>query len=591
MSAGTLTLTNNSAAVKGSGTAFNNELAAGDFIVATVGGVTYTLPVKTIETGTALTLARNYNGPTVSAGAWTAMPRDTLNRISAQIAADTAYAIRQRVLEIDNWYQLLEVNGDVTIKMADGSSYTGPSWLSVISQTGNLSALGIGGTGISLTALDWQTFDFVPGARYFVRTDAMTNVPAGVVLPSNTALQCIINVVGYEVSVTRHVELWFSTSTINDYRKYDIRTSGNPGSRSFKARQIWTSDDVIPLANTAVGEIGLGIDVTPVITSIDWQQIEFKTGQSVRVSASNMTNVPVGLAYTAGTGLIITAIGKTSATRTSVQIVPDTVGGANYTITEVLLVGAPGARNFYTRNVLAFSDDDSGKLLGRQRLGLNDLGFGIQQPVTTNFDWQTTLMQSGQSWLLDASNMVNAPTELPNSGRLVAKVAGMSSAYAMLDVYEQPLSGAATGRRWYVYVGTYATAGSRGFTVRPLLTKADLDSRVGYAMLDFGAMSRGERKVLNNPFGNSTPVEVVAEAYRNNTSGVAQWADEGWIFNPQTGSYGAKAGYLDGVGIVVQCGAVEIGNSSVNTGTPRLTVTGSSTASVPIRVHVRKITS
>lgn len=132
MSAGTISIQNNTAAVAGDGTTFTTELSAGDFIVATIGGVTYTLPVKSIESDTALTLARNYNGPAVTAGAWTAMPRDTLNRISAQIAADTAYAIRQRVLEIDNWYQLLEVNGDVTIKMADGSSYTGPSWLKLI---------------------------------------------------------------------------------------------------------------------------------------------------------------------------------------------------------------------------------------------------------------------------------------------------------------------------------------------------------------------------------------------------------------------------------------------------------------------------
>ncbi|MEY6764536.1 pyocin knob domain-containing protein [Kluyvera ascorbata] len=132
MSAGTISIQNNAAAVAGAGTAFTTEFSAGDFIVITTGGVTYTLPVKSIESDTALTLARNYNGPAVTAGAWTAMPRDTLNRISAQIAADTAYAIRQRVLEIDNWYQLLEVNGDVTIKMADGSSYTGPSWLKLI---------------------------------------------------------------------------------------------------------------------------------------------------------------------------------------------------------------------------------------------------------------------------------------------------------------------------------------------------------------------------------------------------------------------------------------------------------------------------
>ena len=132
MSAGTITLANNSNAVAGIDTSFTTELAVGDFIVVTTGGVTYTLPVKSIESDTALTLARNYNGPAVTAGAWTAMPRDTLNRISAQIAADTAYIIRQRVLEVDNWYQLLEVNGEVTIKMADGSSYTGPSWLKLI---------------------------------------------------------------------------------------------------------------------------------------------------------------------------------------------------------------------------------------------------------------------------------------------------------------------------------------------------------------------------------------------------------------------------------------------------------------------------
>ncbi|BBQ83460.1 hypothetical protein WP3W18E02_19890 [Klebsiella sp. WP3-W18-ESBL-02] len=132
MSAGTLTLVNNSDIVAGSDTLFTAELSAGDFIVVTTGGVTYTLPVKSIESDVSLKLSRNYNGPAASEISWTAMPRDTLNRISGQIAADTAYAIRQRVLEIDNWYQLLEVNGDVTIKMADGSSYTGPSWLKLI---------------------------------------------------------------------------------------------------------------------------------------------------------------------------------------------------------------------------------------------------------------------------------------------------------------------------------------------------------------------------------------------------------------------------------------------------------------------------
>lgn len=66
MSAGTLTLTNNSALVSGAGTSFTTEVAAGDFIVVTVGGIPYTLPVKSVESGTALTLVSNYTGPTQS---------------------------------------------------------------------------------------------------------------------------------------------------------------------------------------------------------------------------------------------------------------------------------------------------------------------------------------------------------------------------------------------------------------------------------------------------------------------------------------------------------------------------------------------
>ena len=60
MSAGTITLTNNSAAVSGTGTAFTTDLKAGDFIVSVVGGVTYTLPVKTVNSATGVTRQGHY---------------------------------------------------------------------------------------------------------------------------------------------------------------------------------------------------------------------------------------------------------------------------------------------------------------------------------------------------------------------------------------------------------------------------------------------------------------------------------------------------------------------------------------------------
>ena len=62
MSAGTLTLTNKSAAVTGSGTAFTTELAACDFAVVTVGGIPYSLPVKSVNSNTSLMLVSNFTG-------------------------------------------------------------------------------------------------------------------------------------------------------------------------------------------------------------------------------------------------------------------------------------------------------------------------------------------------------------------------------------------------------------------------------------------------------------------------------------------------------------------------------------------------
>lgn len=128
MSAGTLTLTNNSAAVAGSGTAFTTEVAAGDFIVVTVGGVPYTLPVKSVESGTALTLVSNFTGPTQSGAAWSAVPRMALNMVTAALVAQSTEALRGLDYDKQNWQQVFSGTGTITVKLPDQSTFTGPSW-------------------------------------------------------------------------------------------------------------------------------------------------------------------------------------------------------------------------------------------------------------------------------------------------------------------------------------------------------------------------------------------------------------------------------------------------------------------------------
>lgn len=158
MPAGTIALSNNSTTVTGSVTSFTTELKANDFIIAIVGGVTYTLAVQSVNSATGVTLITAYNGPTASGVAWTALPNAAMVAIPAQTAADTARAIRGLNLDKQNWQQIFSGTGNVTVTLPDGSQYTGPAWNNVAAKgansditslTGLTTALSIaqGGTG------------------------------------------------------------------------------------------------------------------------------------------------------------------------------------------------------------------------------------------------------------------------------------------------------------------------------------------------------------------------------------------------------------------------------------------------------------
>ena len=151
MSTGTITLTNGSAVVGGSGTSFATELAAGDFIVSTVGGVPYTLPVKTVDSNTQVTLVSNFTGPTQSGAAWSAVPRVALNMVTAALVAQSAEALRGLNYDKQNWQQVFSVAGNITVKLPDGTTFTGPSWKylsdNMATKSGGAVPVNQGGTG------------------------------------------------------------------------------------------------------------------------------------------------------------------------------------------------------------------------------------------------------------------------------------------------------------------------------------------------------------------------------------------------------------------------------------------------------------
>ncbi|MCK7252850.1 pyocin knob domain-containing protein [Enterobacter roggenkampii] len=128
MSAGTITITNGSAIVGGADTSFSTELESGDFIVTTVGGVSYTLPIMTVDSDTQLTLISNFTGPTQAGAAWSAVPRVALNMVTAGLVAQSAEALRGLNYDKQNWQQVFSESGYITVRLPDGSTYPGPSW-------------------------------------------------------------------------------------------------------------------------------------------------------------------------------------------------------------------------------------------------------------------------------------------------------------------------------------------------------------------------------------------------------------------------------------------------------------------------------
>ncbi|HCB5683881.1 TPA: phage tail protein [Salmonella enterica subsp. enterica serovar Wien] len=153
MSAGTLTLTNNSAQVSGAGTSFTTELTDGDFIVVTVGGVPYTLPVKSVESGTALTLVSNFTGPTQSGAAWSAVPRVALNMVTAALVAQSAEALRGLNYDKQNWQQVFSGTGNITVKLPDGATFTGPAWGGIATTLNGKASTGANSDITSLSGL------------------------------------------------------------------------------------------------------------------------------------------------------------------------------------------------------------------------------------------------------------------------------------------------------------------------------------------------------------------------------------------------------------------------------------------------------
>ncbi|WP_051937015.1 tail fiber domain-containing protein [Erwinia sp. 9145] len=137
MPAGTISVTNNSATVSGTGTSFTSELKPGDFIGIIAGGAPYTLVVASIASDTQLTIGTAYTGPTTSNLAWYGVPATLMFAITQQTLNDMAANLRGMNTQMVNWQKIYSDAQSVTVERSDKTTFTGPSWGYMAAQYAN----------------------------------------------------------------------------------------------------------------------------------------------------------------------------------------------------------------------------------------------------------------------------------------------------------------------------------------------------------------------------------------------------------------------------------------------------------------------
>lgn len=595
MSAGTITLANNSDAVTGAGTTFTTELAAGDFIVTTVGGITYTLPVKSISSGTQLVLISKYPGPTLAGAAWQAVPRAVQNQITAELVVQTTAALRGLNYDKQNWQAVFSASGDITVMLPDGSTFTGPSWQSIKD---------------TLALID---IDAVTALANQVRTDAQQ------VATDKGAAQSAAQAASTDASTASSAKTAaVAAKTAAETAKTDsetaktaavsaktdaeaAKTAAETAASAVHPENLLHKDqnlDDLPDKSAARGHLDV----------YSKAETDGKGGGYIGQSWWHDMRSKMPDGCVASDGQEVDQAGPFA------DLYADVAAGNRPTCTEAEWQADPTKRGCYVLNSSTGkmrlpdrNDVQSGSIKAPVMRGDGgDLVDGtVQRSGVPNMVGEVTA--TGSYGLTEVGSKVTPPFKVGttnlngfngNGGSTTARslIIDLSTAS---DVYTTGLTevrmNSLTGCFVIRYSGRAQNAGSLdAMTLSARMESINTDllaknvatnARVGYVLLAPSAqISVGQRLVLENPFGNSTPVIVQAELLSGNL-----WFNPAWLYHPNAGGYGINASYSAGEGIVVQSGSYRLNTGSMNSGGGGGTVTEQTTGTY--RVHVWKVTA
>ncbi|WP_312980044.1 pyocin knob domain-containing S74 family peptidase [Atlantibacter sp.] len=453
MSAGTLKLTNNSTAVVGTSTVFTTDLKPGDFIVTTIGGVLYTLPVDAVTSNTAATLVSPFTGPTTTGAAWAAVPRKTMNQVTAELVAQSTEALRGLLTEKGVWTNFYTAPGDITVQLTSSMpAVTGPGWQKM--------------AGLVGSSLQWRgNLPAAANLNGYGPTAAFTGIWSRSTNTNTTAAYNFPEDNGQGV-----LEV-FAGGLYGGTQRYTTRT-GNIYTRNLSA--AWNGTD------GPWGDWNLvGVNSRPGYYEGDLNALLTPGTWSVTAAA---TNGPVSPGQAGVATGICEVILRTSANSLLQRYTNITTGAANI--------------NRTWQRTLSGTTWSAWELLGIK--ALNDIGLGlINQTALTTLDWQQFDFVSGASYLVSTSVWANAPSGVsyPAGTQVFISVDGIASSGTVIEL--TLIANQANDANYRIYKVRIANAkGARTFSVRQALTSASVGSTSG-------TIAAGNDERLNSLDGKS----------------------------------------------------------------------------------------
>ena len=109
-------------------------------------------------------------------------------------------------------------------------------------------------------------------------------------------------------------------------------------------------------------EHGIGSTTTPLLTSLNWQTMQFYSGGSYQCTIANMVNIPAALSSmfpATNTTICIDVLATRGVNGSNVvRVSPSTTSNAVFRVAEITFAGAAGSRNFYVRELLSVPGGD-----------------------------------------------------------------------------------------------------------------------------------------------------------------------------------------------------------------------------------------